>query len=78
MNRVLLVTSAYHMNRTAAVFYSLGVSVIPAVTDFQVVEKELVLIDWLPTAEALRMTTGGLKVFCFSRNRKIALVELTS
>jgi len=45
LNRVLLVTSAYHMNRTAAVFYSLGVSVIPAVTDFQVVEKELVLID---------------------------------
>ena len=63
LDRVLLVTSASHMKRAIAVFHSLGVSVIPAVTDFQVVEKESLLIDWLPTADALRMTTGAIKEY---------------
>lgn len=63
LDRVLLVTSAYHMKRAAAVFHSLGVSVVPAVTDFQVVEKESLLIDWLPTADALQMTTGAMKEY---------------
>lgn len=38
INRIILVTSAAHMNRATRIFEAMGVSVIPAPTDFQVLE----------------------------------------
>jgi uncharacterized SAM-binding protein YcdF (DUF218 family) len=47
---VILVTSAYHMKRSTAVFRSLGVPVIPAPTDYQSSRDKLDFWSFLPNA----------------------------
>ncbi|WP_420208610.1 YdcF family protein [Candidatus Electronema sp. JC] len=61
IRRILLVTSAYHMRRAQAVFARLGLEVIPAATDYQLVERTASILDWLPQADALEMSSRGLK-----------------
>lgn len=61
MEDVLLVTSALHMPRAAALFRSRGLRVTPAPTDIQVVEgNDTTPMDLLPGAEALLGTTQAL------------------
>ena len=58
----LLVTSAAHMKRSVAAFEKLGISVFPVSTDVRVIKKsQLTLLDFLPDAHALKMTTDALK-----------------
>jgi uncharacterized SAM-binding protein YcdF (DUF218 family) len=64
--RVLLVTSALHMPRAAAHFRSEGFEVLPAPTDWLVVEKDPRSLPgrvlWsLPTPEGLAVTTRALR-----------------
>jgi uncharacterized SAM-binding protein YcdF (DUF218 family) len=63
INKILLVTSAFHMHRAQAVFEKLGLEVVPAATDYQVLEPDPSILDWLPNAEALMMTTLGIKEY---------------
>jgi uncharacterized SAM-binding protein YcdF (DUF218 family) len=63
INKILLVTSAYHMRRAQAVFEKLGIEVVAAATDYQVLEPDPSILDWLPNAEALMMTTLGIKEY---------------
>ena len=63
IKKILLVTSATHMRRAEAIFSGIGVSVIPAATDYQLVERAPSFLDWLPQAEALEMTTKGIKEY---------------
>ena len=63
IKKILLVTSAYHMRRAQAVFEKLGIEVVPAATDYQVLEPDPSILDWLPNAEALVITTLGLKEY---------------
>jgi uncharacterized SAM-binding protein YcdF (DUF218 family) len=60
---VLLVTSALHMPRALATFQAAGVDAIPAATDFEVIQRPRVLLDWLPDAEALAASTRALKEY---------------
>lgn len=60
---ILLVTSASHMRRAEAVFTGLGITVIPAATDYQVVKHAPSFLDWLPQADSLEMTTKGIKEY---------------
>ncbi len=60
---VLLVTSAYHMRRASAIFEGMGITVIPAATDYQIVDRYASFLDWLPQAEALNTTTRGIKEY---------------
>jgi uncharacterized SAM-binding protein YcdF (DUF218 family) len=60
MNKVLLVTSAYHMRRAQALFGAQGLAVIPAPTDYQQVMMAQVLPGWLPTVDALHQSTDAL------------------
>ena len=60
---ILLVTSAGHMRRAEAIFNETGVFVIPAATDYQLVERAPSVLDWLPQAKALKMTTKGVKEY---------------
>ena len=60
MQRVLLVTSAYHMRRSAALFEAQGLEVVPAPTDFQEIVAPGVLPGWLPTASSLYQATHAL------------------
>jgi uncharacterized SAM-binding protein YcdF (DUF218 family) len=63
IKKILLVTSAYHIRRAEAVFEHFGVAVIPAATDYQLVEGEATILDWLPSASALDTTTKGIKEY---------------
>ena len=51
---VILVTSAFHMNRAAMLFRNVGIKVQPFPVDFRTsYYKESTLIDFLPSAEGL-------------------------
>jgi len=60
---VLLVTSAFHMRRSLLVFDALGIEVIPAPTDFQVLKGEYSLWHFLPDVKALQRTTWAMHEF---------------
>lgn len=71
--RVILVTSAQHMPRSVALFRSQGIEVIPSPTDYSITDAEwrslwrvnlpAQLINLLPNAGYLSMTTSSLKEF---------------
>jgi uncharacterized SAM-binding protein YcdF (DUF218 family) len=72
IHRVLLVTSAMHMPRASMVFKHEGIDVLPAPTDFGVIEQEAeelrstpaaILISLMPDAESLNLTTRALKEY---------------
>jgi uncharacterized SAM-binding protein YcdF (DUF218 family) len=64
--RILLVTSALHMPRAAALFRGQGFEVVPAPTDWLVVESGPrsrlgVALSLLPNVESLAVTTRALR-----------------
>ena len=63
VHRILLVTSAYHMRRAKLEFERQGFEVLPAATDYQVVETPRTLLDWLPAVGALNQTTLAMKEY---------------
>jgi len=60
MHRILLVTSAYHMRRSQALFAAQGLEVVPAPTDYQQLVAKQVLPDWLPVVSNLHQSTNAL------------------
>lgn len=60
MDRILLVTSAYHMRRSLALFEAQGLGVVPAPTDYQRLLTSGVLPGWLPTVSNLHQSTDAL------------------
>lgn len=60
VERVILVTSALHMARARALFEQAGLTVVPAPTDFEVVERAWDWGDALPNAVAL---DGSFRAF---------------
>jgi uncharacterized SAM-binding protein YcdF (DUF218 family) len=73
VNRILLVTSAMHMPRAAALFEKQGLVVIPAPVDFTVTEQNWAsvfqptagefFLHLLPNASALGLTTTAMKEY---------------
>ncbi|MEO0539616.1 MAG: YdcF family protein [Cyanobacteria bacterium P01_A01_bin.105] len=72
LDRVLLVTSATHMPRAAAIFRKLGIDIIPAPTDYWVSQARFTedhhswqgrLLGALPTAEAMFQITRAFKEY---------------
>ncbi len=62
IGQVLLVTSASHMRRALATFVHVGIEAVPAATDQQAVPNSMeTLLDWMPNAEQLFMSTVALK-----------------
>jgi len=58
----LLVTSAAHMKRSVAAFEKLGVTVFPVSADVRSVNNpKASLLDFLPDADALKMTTDAMR-----------------
>ena len=58
--RILLVTSAFHMRRSVALFTAQGLDVVPAPTDFQQPVAQQLLPAWLPVVGSLYQTTDAL------------------
>ncbi len=56
----ILVTSALHMPRSFAVLRALGLDVVPAATDFEVVEGPRTILSWVPNSQALQRSTYAL------------------
>ena len=60
--KIILVTSAWHMPRAARLFRKAGVDFVPFPVDFQIDPKgRLVLLDFLPRAEGLLRTETALR-----------------
>ena len=51
------------MKRAQAVFEKLGIEVIPAATDYQVIERERSVLEWLPMADKLSKSTYAIKEY---------------
>ena len=62
-SRIVLVTSATHMPRAAAVFRAVGFEVVPAPTDHARFDDRPPVLRWLPDAEALHESTKVLKEY---------------
>jgi uncharacterized SAM-binding protein YcdF (DUF218 family) len=61
-NKIVLVTSAWHMPRAARLFRGAGVRIVPFPVDFQVNPKgPLTLLDFLPAATGLQRTETALR-----------------
>jgi uncharacterized SAM-binding protein YcdF (DUF218 family) len=60
-NRILLVTSALHMERALSEFESRGLEVIPAVTDHEAGEPPPIPWRYLPDADSLSASARALK-----------------
>ncbi len=61
--RVLLVTSAFHMRRSMALFQGRGLEVTAAPTDYQRLVNSPSVPRWLPTADDLVRTTHALREY---------------
>ena len=60
VDRILLVTSAYHMKRAEAVFRAQGFDVIPSPTDYQRLVAPPLVPRWLPTVDDLDRSTRAI------------------
>lgn len=60
INRILLVTSAYHMPRAKTLFEAQGLEIIPVATDHEVLSRPL-WRDLLPDASALDGSSRAIK-----------------
>ena len=63
MNRILLVTSARHMPRAAAVFRKAGIDCVPAPTDFRIAARPFSPWRLLPDMEALDASSRAVKEY---------------
>jgi uncharacterized SAM-binding protein YcdF (DUF218 family) len=62
--RLIVVTSALHMRRAHATFAATGLTIIPAATDFEIIDtRPPSLLDWLPNADALEGSTRAIKEY---------------
>ncbi|HWI81427.1 YdcF family protein [Ramlibacter sp.] len=61
IGRILLVTSALHMSRARALFERQGLEVIPAPTDYEVVQRPFDLLQVVPDGEALEGSGRAIK-----------------
>jgi uncharacterized SAM-binding protein YcdF (DUF218 family) len=60
--RIIIVTSAYHMNRAKRLFEKQGFEVIPYKVDYKSERNnEITIIDFLPSADNLNITETGLR-----------------
>lgn len=60
IDKVLLVTSAFHMRRSEALFKAQGLEVIPAPTDYQRLVGPVTMPGWLPSVSDLWQSTYAL------------------
>lgn len=60
INKVLLVTSAFHMRRAEALFKAQGLEVLPAPTDYQRLVGPVTMPGWLPSVGDLWRSTHAV------------------
>ena len=63
VEKILLVTSAYHLRRAVPLFERGGFEVIPAATDYQRLVGDPIVARWLPTTDDLWRSTAAIKEY---------------
>lgn len=64
LGTILLVTSALHMRRAHKAFRSVGLDVVPAATDYEVVDEgDRTWLRWLPSVGHLEGSTRAIKEY---------------
>ncbi len=61
LKRIILVTSAFHMKRSVAIFKKLGIDVIPFPTDYRSLKTGMNWETFVPSTGALDTTTISIK-----------------
>ena len=56
-NKIILVTSAFHMPRAKKVFEAANINVIPFAVDFQNQKSKLTFMDFIPSAGSFSSTS---------------------
>jgi len=60
--KIIIITSAFHMNRAKKLFEKQGFNVKPYKVDYNISQNnEIVIMDFLPDAEDLKLTETGIK-----------------
>lgn len=72
---ILLVTSAFHMERAKLIFINKGLNVIPFAVDFksQNYYKPITIMDFLPSSEAINMFSSAIREYIGRMYYKIIL-----
>ena len=60
LQKIYLVTHAWHMPRAKRSFESVGLNVVPAPTGLTIDDDHVLLVDFVPKAEALRRSAAAL------------------
>ena len=60
-NNIILVTSAFHMPRAKKVFEEANINTIPFAVDFQIQERKLTFMDFLPSADSFNSSSHFIR-----------------
>jgi len=60
-NEIILVTSSFHLPRAKRLFDEVGIKTYPYSTDFKAANTRLDWLDFIPSAEAFRDTSDGIR-----------------
>lgn len=63
LNKIILVTSSFHLPRAMLVFRQMGVEAYPYATDFRAASEELSWLHLIPSADAFSQTSRGIKEY---------------
>ena len=63
LNKIILVTSSFHLPRAKLLFDQVGVETYPYPTDFKVASREITWLHFIPSADALRNTSSGIREY---------------
>ena len=63
LNKIILVTSSFHMPRAKLLFDQAGVETYPYPTDFKAASRNMTWLHFIPSADALRNTSSGIREY---------------
>ena len=63
LNKIILVTSSFHLPRAKLLFDQVGVETYPYPTDFKVASRDITWLHFIPSADALKNTSSGIREY---------------
>ena len=63
LSKIILVTSSFHLPRAKLLFDQVGVETYPYPTDFKVASRDITWLHFIPSADALRNTSSGIREY---------------
>jgi hypothetical protein len=63
LNKIILVTSSFHLPRAKLLFDRAGVETYPYPTDFKAASRDITWLHFIPSADAFRDTSSGIREY---------------